>query len=102
MRATATSFLSALLLATQAFSIDVSVDVCKNLGSTDCFHLVLGAGTCNNLISSDGRPYVSGWLGPSTICTVYAEKDCSGATDGMWTTPHDFAIQAWSIECAIM
>ncbi|KAL2012887.1 hypothetical protein VTN00DRAFT_412 [Thermoascus crustaceus] len=55
-----------------------SLTPCKAEGKHDCVGSVYSSGTCINLQSSDGRPFISGWSAPGCTCVIYSNLDCYG------------------------
>jgi hypothetical protein len=75
--------------------------VCKQTGRRDCYK-VTSTGVCKNLVTSDGRPFVSGYAGDGSLCTVWKAKGCplfGGHKD--FDTGVNFGFSAWSIKCYI-
>lgn len=78
--------------------------VCKKTGKKDCFK-VTSTGVCKNLVTSDGRPFVSGYAGNGSLCTAYSKKGCpwfSGdKKDFDEAGSSNFGWNARSIKCSI-
>ncbi|KKZ68592.1 hypothetical protein GX50_08708 [[Emmonsia] crescens] len=82
---------------------DCNPVVCKNKNRTDCYTVNTSAGTCVNLVSSNGKPFVSASSAGGCQCVAYSEKGCpiwSGDNYG-FTVPTTFSFNANSIDCAI-
>lgn len=57
-------------------------------------------GTCINLVSSDGRPFVSGRSGGAYTCTVWQGRGCSSLSTSFGSGGTNFwASGAWSLRC---
>ena len=81
---------------------DCSVMVCKKSNYKDCYKVSGPAGRCFNLVSSDGRPFVSA-KGTSCLCTAYSKKGCpiwAGDTTG-FKSASKFGFHANSIQCSV-
>ncbi|EDN03952.1 hypothetical protein I7I51_05189 [Histoplasma capsulatum] len=77
--------------------------VCKNKNRTDCYKVSTRAGTCINLVSSNGKPFVSASSAGSCQCVAYSKRGCpiwSGDSYG-FTVPTTFSFNANSIQCYI-
>ncbi|PGH07716.1 hypothetical protein AJ79_06193 [Helicocarpus griseus UAMH5409] len=77
--------------------------LCKNPDRTDCFPIDASPGTCINLVSSDGRPFVSAASAGTCNCVAYSNRDCPifGGENYGFSVPTTFSFHANSIECSI-
>ncbi|KAJ4327724.1 hypothetical protein N0V84_001832 [Fusarium piperis] len=90
----------ALIAATAAtLSQAATVNVCKGQGKTECIPVDAPAFICTNLVSADGRPFISGYS-DGAVCDIYSSPNCNGignTVDGSgWSR---FPFNVWSIEC---
>ncbi|KAK2616199.1 hypothetical protein QQS21_000831 [Conoideocrella luteorostrata] len=73
--------------------------VCKQTGFRECVP-VSSAFTCDNLVSKDGRPFVSGRVTSFGSCDIFSENGCSGISNNMdksgWSK---FPFNVKSIRC---
>ncbi|KFH44885.1 hypothetical protein ACRE_043610 [Hapsidospora chrysogenum ATCC 11550] len=75
------------------------VEVCKGVGFVDCVP-VSSAWTCDNLVSGDGRPFVSGRVTSWGSCDIFSENGCSGISNNMDTEGWSkFPFNVKSIRC---
>ncbi|PGH00138.1 hypothetical protein GX51_05951 [Blastomyces parvus] len=83
--------------------LDCTPYVCKNKKRTDCYKVKTKAGTCVNLVSSNGKPFVAASSSGSCMCTAYSRKGCPwirGDSYG-WTGATSFKFKAKSLKCHI-
>lgn len=78
--------------------------VCKKKNKKDCYH-VKSNGRCKNLVSSNGKPFISGNADGGSLCTVYSQKGCpwiKGKRKGFDERGlNSFGFSAKSIECSV-
>lgn len=77
--------------------------VCKKKNQKNCYH-VKSNGRCKNLVSSNGKPFISGSADGGSLCTVYSEKGCpwiKGKRTGFDERGANFGFHAKSIECSV-
>ncbi|KJZ68013.1 hypothetical protein HIM_12597 [Hirsutella minnesotensis 3608] len=75
------------------------VHMCKRTGKQDCVP-VDSAWTCDNLVSGDGRPFVSGRVLSRGSCDIFSENGCSGISNTMDTAGwNKFPFNVKSIRC---
>ncbi|GAO15622.1 hypothetical protein UVI_02050540 [Ustilaginoidea virens] len=73
--------------------------VCKQTRFRDCVP-VSSAWVCDNLVSGDGRPFISGRVTSWGSCDIFSENGCSGISNKMDTkgwSRFPFAVK--SIRC---
>ncbi|KAF5003032.1 hypothetical protein FDECE_10404 [Fusarium decemcellulare] len=87
----------ALVAATLAQA--ATVNVCKGQGKTECIPIDAPRFICTNLVSGDGRPFISGYT-DGAVCDIYSSSGCGGTgntVDGEgWSR---FPFNVWSVEC---
>ncbi|EFR05118.1 hypothetical protein MGYG_08127 [Nannizzia gypsea CBS 118893] len=75
------------------------LQMCKKTGKRDCLPVDATWSICTNLVSKDGRPYVSGWS-TGGDCDIYEGRDCKGTANSIdkdgWSR---FPFNVWSVLC---
>ncbi|PLB51378.1 hypothetical protein P170DRAFT_425610 [Aspergillus steynii IBT 23096] len=77
--------------------------VCKKKGQKTCYH-VKSNGRCKNLVSSNGKPFISGSADGGCICTVYSQKGCpwiKGKRKSYDERGANFGFNAKSMDCSV-
>ncbi|KAL5366693.1 hypothetical protein BJX96DRAFT_170148 [Aspergillus floccosus] len=77
--------------------------VCKKKNQKNCYH-VKSNGRCKNLVSSNGKPFISGSADGGSLCTVYSQKGCpwiKGKRKGFDERGANFGFDAKSIDCSV-
>lgn len=79
------------------YSVAGALFVCKTVDSSVCY---IGSSTtsCTNLISADGRPFISGHTTTGT-CKIYSKKRCEGNMQEIETDHVSFYFGAQSARC---
>ncbi|KAA8647994.1 hypothetical protein EYZ11_004211 [Aspergillus tanneri] len=82
---------------------DSGANVCKKKGMKNCYH-VKSNGRCKNLVSKNGKPFVSGRGDGGSLCTVYSQKGCpwiAGKRFGFDERGGNFGFSAKSLKCSV-
>lgn len=89
--------ITVLLFIVAVYEVNGAIFVCKTSGKGTCF---IGSSTssCSNLITSDGRPFISGHTS-SGSCKIYSKTGCSGDTQAIGTAHKAFYFSAKSARC---
>ncbi|KAH8429294.1 uncharacterized protein LDX57_006961 [Aspergillus melleus] len=77
--------------------------VCKKKNKKTCYH-VKSNGRCKNLVSSNGKPFISGSADGGCICTVYSQKGCpwiKGKRKSFDERGANFGFNAKSMDCSV-
>lgn len=71
--------------------------VCKTNDTTVCY---IGSSTrsCSNIVSADGRPYISGHT-TTGLCKIFSKKGCLGNLQEIETDHVQFYFNASSARC---
>lgn len=87
------------LIYADVYSMAGAIFVCKTLDPTVCY---IGSDTtsCSNLVSSDGRAYISGHT-TAGICNVYSKRGCQGDKQEIGTDHKTFWFDALSARCLL-
>lgn len=79
------------------YSVAGALFVCKTIDTTACY---IGSSTtsCSNLVSSDGRSYISGHT-TAGMCKIFSRKNCQGDMQEIETDHKSFYFDALSARC---